>query len=537
MGAIFGPASRSTLTTGPRSDNSLRMNFFESLLLLLLGAVVLLQVARKLSLPYPSMLAMAGVIFALVPGAPHFSFDPHIALALFIAPALMDAAFDFPLGTARRFWLPLLVYAVGSVLVTAAAVAYVGWTFAGLPLAAAVVLGAIVAPPDAAAATATLSSMSIPRSTDTVLRGESLFNDATALLIFGAALAVQSAGKVDTGVALHLAAAVPGGILLGVAGALVMGRLNRYLADTLGGNLLQFVQTFLLWIIAERLGFSAVLAVVACAMTIAGGSVSTSARMRVQSYAVWTAVVFVLNVVAFLMMGMQARDIVRDMNGPHLEDALVFAGIVVVVVIVARFLVCVGYNRAYAYVARRRNRPEPATLKQAILTSWCGMRGLVTLATAFALPSNFPERDTVVLAAFAVVLATLVVQGLTLSWVIGWLGLDSREGGDRELAAVRGELAFAALSKLDGVEHVEAELLRATFRLEHDAIRDPAESAALEMYRKLALKAVAAQRMLLEELRVENRINIDEYNLLLEEIDWRELSILPVEARRIEETS
>jgi CPA1 family monovalent cation:H+ antiporter len=513
------------------------MNFFESLLFLLLSAVLLLQLARRLSLPYPSMLAMAGVGFALIPDAPHFSFDPHIALALFIAPALMDAAFDFPFGTARRLWLPLLVYAVGGVIVTAAAVAFAGWAVAGLPLAAAIVLGAIVAPPDAAAATAVLSTMAIPRATDTVLRGESLFNDATALLIFGAALAVQSAGGVDGNVALHLSAAVPGGILLGIAAALVMRLLNRYVADSLGGNLLQFVQTFLLWIIAERLGFSAVLAVVACAMTIASRGTPISARMRVQSYAVWTAVVFVLNVVAFLMMGMQGRDIVRGMSGAHLREAITFAAIVVMIVIVARFIVCIGYNRAHAYIAKRRGLPEPATMKQAVLASWCGMRGLVTLATAFALPGNFPQRDMVVLAAFAVVIATLVIQGLTLSPLISWLGLYSRDGASGELEALRGELASAALSKLDGVDLAEAELLRATFRLEHRAIRDPHESLPFEKYRKLALKAVAAQRALLEELRAENRVNIDEYNLLLEEIDWRELSVLPVEARRIEETS
>jgi CPA1 family monovalent cation:H+ antiporter len=272
-------------------------------------------------------------------------------------------------------------------------------------------------------------------------------------------------------------------------------------------------------------------------MTIARKGGMTSARMRVQSYAVWTAVVFVLNVVAFLMMGMQARDIVKDMSGAHLEEALVFAGLVVAVVIAARFIVCVGYNRAYAYLTRREDRPEPASLKQTILASWCGMRGLVTLATAFALPGNFPHRDMVVLAAFAVVIATLVIQGLTLSWLIRLLGLDSRDGGSRELAALRGELASAALSKLDGVDLAEAELLRATFQLEQKAIHDPDDSPPFEKYRKLALKAVAAQRALLEQLRAENRVNIDEYNLLLEEIDWRELTVLPVEARRIEETS
>src|SRR6187402_95678 len=153
-----------------------------------MAAVVLLQVARRLSLPYPSLLALAGVGVALLPGAPDFPIDPRTALPLFIAPALMDAAFDFPVTTARRFWIPLVIFALGGVLITALLVAWVGWAFAGLPIAAALVLGAIVAPPDAAAATAILSGMSIPRTTDAILRGESLFNDAAALLLFGVAL-------------------------------------------------------------------------------------------------------------------------------------------------------------------------------------------------------------------------------------------------------------------------------------------------------------------------------------------------------------
>ncbi|MFB9950452.1 cation:proton antiporter [Rhizobium puerariae] len=512
------------------------MSFFESLLVLLLVAVVLLQISRRLAVPYPSMLALAGAAVALVPGMPYISLEPQTALALFIAPALLDAAFDFPIGIARRFWLPLLVFAVGGVVVTAAAVAWAGWAIAGLPIAAALALGAIVAPPDAAAATAVLSSMAIPRSTDTVLRGESLFNDAAALLIFDAALAVQSAGHLDGPVALHLTLAVPGGILLGIVAAWLVRHLYRFVTGTLGGNLLQFVQTFLLWIAAARLGLSAVLAIVAFAMMLArndGGR--SSARMRVQSYAVWSAVVFVLNVMAFLLMGMQVRDIVGNMPADHLGEAIRFALLTVAIVIVTRFAVCVGFNRAHAWHARRKGRPEPATMTQALLAGWCGMRGLVTLATAFALPASFPERDTVVLTAFAVVLATLVVQGLTLTPIIRWLGLDRRTEGHGELAARRSEIARAGLAKLDGAQEEEAELLRAKFRLEQQAITDAAGIASLETYRRLALAAIAAQRDELDRLRAAHQVNVDEYNLLLEEIDWRELSVLPEDARRIEE--
>ncbi|MEB2846854.1 sodium:proton antiporter [Rhizobiales bacterium RZME27] len=512
------------------------MSFFESLLILLLVAVVLLQFSRRLGVPYPSMLAIAGAAVALVPGMPYIALDPHVALALFIAPALMDAAFDFPVGTAKRFWLPLLVFAIGGVIVTAACVAWIGWAFAGLPFAAALVLGAIVAPPDAAAATAVLSSMTIPRDTDTILRGESLFNDAAALLIFDAALAIQSAGGVDREVALHLGLAVPGGIALGLAAAWAAQRLRRFVAGTLGGIVLQFVQTFLLWIIAERLELSAVLAIVTFAMAMARSSPGrSSTRMRVQSYAVWTVVVFVLNVMAFLLMGMQVRDIVREMEAGHLGQAIGFALVVIAVVVVVRLVICFGFNRIHAWFVVRRGEPEPATVTQSLLAGWCGMRGLVTLATAFALPADFPQRDIVVLTAFAVVLATLVVQGLTLTPIIRWLNLDRREAGHGEMIHLRGKIAQAGLSRLKDITGPEAELLRSKFSIERTAVSDETAEQSLNAYRKLALKAIAAQREKLEYLRSKHLVNVEEYNFLLEEIDWRELSVLPADARRIEE--
>jgi CPA1 family monovalent cation:H+ antiporter len=511
------------------------MNFFESLLVLLLVAIGLLQLSRRLHVPYPSMLALAGVAAALVPGVPYIQLEPETALALFIAPALMDAAFDFPVNTARRYWAALMVFAVGGVIVTAVAVAAVGWFQIGLPVAAALVLGAIVAPPDAAAATAVLSGMSIPRSTDAVLRGESLFNDAAALLIFGAALSVETSGDIGPAEALHFALAAPGGLLFGIACGWASARLTAYVAGTLGGNLLQFVQTFLLWIVAEHLGLSAVLAIVAFAMTAAAGSSAPqSARMRVQSYAVWSAVVFVLNVMAFLLMGMQVRDIVGGMSAERLLHASGFIAAVVITVIVIRLVICIGFNRVRN--AMLNEDEEKTDMRQSVLAGWCGMRGLVTLATAFALPGDFPQRDLVLLAAFAVVLATLVLQGLTLAPVIRLLGLDQQEQGAQDMTAFRLEIASAGLARIEGRTGPEADLIRNKIDIERAALRDAGGVAALEAYRGLALEAIAAQRAQLEQLRTGNRLNVDEYNLLLEEIDWRELAVLPVDERRMEET-
>jgi len=513
------------------------VTFFESLLVLLLAAIFLLQVARRLSLPYPAMLAAAGVVVALIPGSPSIQFAPETALALFIAPALVDAAYDFPPGAARRFWGPLVALAIFAVLVTAAVVAWVGWTFIGLPIAAAIALGAIVAPPDAAAASAVLTAVSIPRKTEVVLKGESLFNDATALLLFSGAIAIQSNNSFSLATGLRLAMAIPGGLLFGVGCALVIRRVNRLVVGTLGGNLLQFVFSYLIWIGAEHLRLSAVLCVIAFAMTAARSSeLNSSARMRVHSYAVWSAVVFALNVFAFLLMGMQARSIIAHMAAPRLSEALAFAGLVVAAVVVTRLVLIIGFNRVTAWWNRRHGRPEPATLRQAFLVGWSGMRGFVTLATAFALPSSFPQRDLVVLTAFSVVLATLVVQGLTLAPLIRLLKLNSDDVLNQELIAGRARLAGAALAVLQRETGPEVENLRYGYLLERDATDNPSHCRSLERRRQNGLAAITAERAELERLRGDDRVGASTYLLLQEELDWSELTLLSDNERRIEES-
>lgn len=512
------------------------MTFFESLLVLLLAAIVLLQIARRLALPYPAMLALAGVLVAFIPGAPTIVIDPGTALALFIAPVLLDAAFDFPIGAAWRLWRPLVALAVVAVLVTTAAVAWIGWAFAGLPLAAAVVLGAIIAPPDAAAATAVLGAVSLPRRTVAVLKGESLFNDATALLLFGAALAIQANGGFDAGVGLRLTIAAPGGIVLGIAFAWLMKRVNRFVTGTLGGTIVQFLSAFLVWIVADHLHLSAVLAVVACAMTLARSpEVTRSARMRVHSYAVWATVVFLLNVLAFLLMGMQARTIFGRMASDRLHEALLLLGLVVAAITVARFVGVMGWNLlARHYHAIRGNLAKP-TLAQGVIVSWSGMRGLVSLATAFALPANFPQRDLVVLIAFGVVLVTLVVQGLTLTPLIRLLKLDRMEDPARERADARLALAATGLAALDGEAGPEADALRYSYRMEQ-AVQEDAGAAACARYRVLGLAAIGAERDKLERMRAGNDIGAETYETLQEELDWREIALLPDRERRIEES-
>ena len=511
------------------------MTFLESLLLLLAIALLLLQVSRRLAIPYPTMLAAAGLVLALVPGTPAIGLDPQLSLALFIAPALLDAAYDFPLSSARSLWRPLAALAIGAVLISAAAVAGLGVALAGLPLYAAIALGAIVSPPDAAAATAVLSSVRMPSRTVTVLRGESLLNDATALLLFTGALAFHESHAVDGALGVRLGLAAPGGILLGIACGRLFLWLRRYTNGTLGGNAAEFLMTFGMWIIAERLHLSAVLCLVALGMTIGhAGNLQTPPRMRIQSFATWDTMVFVLNVLAFLLMGLQARTIVGEMSAERLREAAWFAGAVVLCVIVVRMAWVLIYNRLAWYLHIVRGAGRAATFRQGVLVGWAGMRGLVTLAGAFALPASFPQRDLIVLAAFAVVLVTLVLQGLTLAPLVRLLGLDTGDGIDGELVEGRAELARHALGALDAEQGQMAEHWRLSFEVARIAAVHPFDRSLIDEKRRVGLAAIHRQRARLEELLHEEKVSADAFLILQEELDFAEVALISEAERHIE---
>ena len=322
------------------------MQLFEITLGLLTIAVVLLQLARRLDVPYPSMLALVGGCVAILPFAPHLGIQPQLALALFVAPAVLDSAFDMPPRELLRIWVPLVSLAVVLVLLTTAAVAWAGVALAGLPVAAAIALGAIVAPPDAAAASAVLREFNLPRRTVAVLQGESLMNDAVALLVFGLAVtAAVAPGSAWHSLVPRLLIAVPGGAVLGILAAQFGIHIFPKLAGTLTSIIVQFLITYGTWILAERLQLSPIMAEVALAGVIARYLPSrTSARDRVNTNAVWTTVVFVLNVLAFLLMGLQARTILNQLQSDALTHALSFAGIVLAVVIGVRFTYVMLYG-------------------------------------------------------------------------------------------------------------------------------------------------------------------------------------------------
>src|SRR5947207_1578906 len=325
------------------------MALFEWTLALLLGAVILTGLARRVGVPYPSLLAIAGAALAFAPAGPELEIEPDLALALFVAPALLDAAFDTSPRDLRRNVIPLASLVVVAVGLTTAAVAWVGWRLGGLPIAAAVALGAIVAPPDAAAAAAVFGRLRLPRRILHVLQGESLLNDATALLVYriavGAAVGTVTLGHTGPIVALMAVGSPLAGWLLARLYLLGTARVR----DAASFTVLTFVGTFGVWLLAARVGLSPIITMVTYGMALSReASRRATARNRISTYSVWETAVFVLNVLAFVIMGLQARPILNRLSGEHLSHALLVSGAVLATVIVVR----IAYVMTYSALAR-----------------------------------------------------------------------------------------------------------------------------------------------------------------------------------------
>ena len=515
------------------------MTGFESLLGVLLIAVLLAAVARRMGAPYPAVLALGGAVLAFVPGAPRFSIDPEVALALFVAPVLLDAAYDSSPRDLKDNWVAVGSLAIVSVALTTAAVAWVARALVpAMPWAAAVALGAIVSPPDAAAATAVLRQLRPPHRILMILEGESLLNDASALLIYRLAVGAVALHAFSVGsLAPTLGLVLVGSLLLGLALSRVMLWLTRAICDVPTAIIIQFVGTFGVWILADRLGFSAVLTMVTFAIAAARRApASTPARMRIPTYAVWESAVFVLNVLAFVFIGLQIRPIFENLDPDARARYILVAGAVLATVILVRIAWVMFHNSVARWRIRRVGfhppRPmSPPTVGSGLVISWSGMRGIVSLAAALALPAgsgpgSFPYRDLIVLTAFAVVLGTLVIQGLTLRPLIRALDLHDDDPVGREVAAARERALDAALAAFSGDASPAAEAVRLQIEVRRSRAAVPAVADTRDFaHGEIQRRALEAARHVLFEMRASGDIGDHAFHRLEEEFDWVEMGI------------
>jgi CPA1 family monovalent cation:H+ antiporter len=512
------------------------MIVFETILVMLVAAVLLLAVARRWRLPYPVLLALAGAAVALAPLNVSFHLHPELVLALFVAPVLLDAAYDTSLRDLKRHWVAVSSLALIAVGLTTLAVA---WVVHGLvptiPWAAAVTIGAIVAPPDAVAATTVLRDVRMPHRIAVILEGEALLNDASSLLIYRVAVAAILAGGSISAQAIApvFLLSLVGSIIIGPMLAWAVGWVTTRVDDAPSSIILQFVSTFGVWLIAEQVGLSPVLTMVTYAMTLARSRPAYwPARLRVPSYAVWDTAVLVLNVFAFLLIGLELGPVIATAQPGELGRWTRVGAAVLAAVVIVRLIWSVG-AAVWAQRWARRQRaaasghgPGP-NWQTGLIVGWAGTRGIMTVATALALPLDFPERGMLLFAAFTVTLGTLLIQGLTLRPLALALDLPTDATVDREVREARIATVAAALVALSKESGEGGDALRAELEAESRIVSgteiDQCRPASLD--RELRSKALAARRARLHEMRRRDEIGDEAFHRLEQELDIAELAL------------
>jgi Na+/H+ antiporter len=511
------------------------------LIFLLLCALALGWFSRRVAVPYPIVLVIGGGLLGFVPGLPQLEFDPQFVLVLILPPILYQAALLTSWRDFKANGRQIGLLAIGLVIVTTLVVgATLKFLIPDIPWAAAFAFGAIVSPPDAVAATAVLSRLHMPRRIVTVLEGESLVNDASGLVLYKFAVAAVIAGGfsvIEASGQFVLIAAL--GIAIGVVIAGVFIMIHRFIDDPFIEVLVSLSIPYLCYVGAESVHASGVLAVVAAGLVRGRYSPAiVSAQMRILARSVWNILVFMLNSLIFILIGLQVSGTLSRMKGISGWDLAAYSLAVSMVAIAVRFawVYVVEYVPAYALrlLGRESNPPLPG---EAFIISWCGMRGVVSLAAALALPVQiddgnfFPYRDLIIFMTFVVILVTLVVQGLTLAPIIRSVKLGSDHGARDEHDKARLAMCKAAIGVIDklqaeGADPALIERLRADVSermVAHSALTHHADNTGtFSVATNIRRAAVRAEREELIRIWRSGEISDEVLHHIEEELDYEE---------------
>ena len=502
--------------------------------------VALTALARRLPVPTPILQVIAGLVVGLVPGVHLPELEPDVVFVVFLPPILWSAAFFTPLREFKANIRTIGLLSVGLVLATAAAVAIAARALLpGMSWPVAVALGAIVSPPDAVAAAAIVSRLPVPRRVTVVLEGESLVNDASALVLYRTAVAAAVTGAFSWGesiVRFFIDAGV--GVLIGLLVGWLIIRATRWTKDALAETVLTIAGPYVSWVIAESLHVSAVLACVAGGLYL-GRHLSTSVApmSRILTRSVWDLVVFLVNAMIFVLLGEQFTEMLRATSGAALVE-VVRAGVAVAAVAVGVRLLWVPFWTLFARWRRRSPRrrreaaqPTATSWKPTFLISWTSMRGIVSLAAALALPLTladgrpFPFRAEIILITMCVILLTLVVQGLTLAPIIRAFRFApeqthrEEERIARREALRRGAEALEDLSREPWVDRRDVEWLRAELR-DRLRLEETQHDGGPSGRRRLRMGMIRAERRMLVRLRNEGAISDEVLRELEQELDF-----------------
>lgn len=520
-----------------------------SLLLLLVVALVG-AVAERVPLPLPILLILAGVGLSFVPALGELRLDPEIFFALFIPPLLFAEAWQFPKRELKRYRYSILLLALGLVAATTVVVGYVvHWMIPSIPLAAAFALGAVISPTDTVATAEITRKLKLPLRLTSILNGESLINDASGLVAFKIAVAAVAAGAFSLGdVALSFVWVAGGGVLLGLATAWLIQRARQKLVQSgMSATSIQIALSlltpFAAHLVAEHAGASAILAAVAAGLYAGIDDLRTlRLETRLNAWSVWEMLIWVLNGVVFLLLGLQLKGVIERIEGHSNAELMLYAAAVTAVVIVLR-LAWMYPGARVAWWLTRRHVPDlpPPPPRNVFIAGWAGVRGAVTLAAAFSLPltagtTPFPERDLLIFLAASVIVLTLLVNGLSLPVLIRRLRIEDDGVLEAEERAARAELARAAIAllraRLEGLDDAHHHQTALRLIREHEStLGADAENAddpgvrwrqRARVEDELRRHALAAQRRTLHALRDTERINELTLFRLERELDLRE---------------
>jgi monovalent cation/hydrogen antiporter len=508
------------------------------LLGLLVAGAALLAIAQVVRVPYPILLVLGGLALGFVPGMPTIELSPDLVLVAFLPPLLYGAAFFTPLRELRANAGSISTLAVGLVLATTVAVAVVAHAvIPELTWPTAFVLGAIVSPTDPTAATAIAQRLGLPRRLIAIIEGESLVNDGTALVVYRVAVVAVVTGSFSLASAsARFVLSVIGGIAVGLAAGIVIRQVRRRLNNPPVEITISILSGYFAYLPAHALDVSGVLAAVTVGVYMGWYTPElTTSQTRLQGQAVWEIVFLGLNAVLFALVGLQLPAILDELSAARSTGELVgYAALVTAVVVLVRF----AWVVVAAYMPRMMRADGSPPWKGAVVLSWSGMRGAVSLAAALALPlttdadAAFPNRDLIVFLTFGVILGTLVIQGLTLPGLIRWLDLEDDGLAEKEEAKARIRAAEAALARLDELVDEDwvnpdtAERMRGLYGFRRDRFQsrfDPESDGAIEgqslSYQRLRRELLEAERQELRRLRLEGRIDDDVVRRVQRDLD------------------
>ncbi|KGO87945.1 sodium:hydrogen antiporter [Flavobacterium rivuli WB 3.3-2 = DSM 21788] len=523
------------------------------ILALLFVVMMLVLLAQRLKIAYPIFLVVAGLGISFIPGIPHIGLNPEIIFLIFLPPLLYEAAWY---TSWKDFWhwkRPIALYAFGLVFATSIIVAYASVALIpGFTLALGFLLGGIVSPPDAVAASTVLKGVKVPRRVIAILEGESLVNDASSLIVFRFALAAVITGAFSLQVAVgnfFLAAGM--GLVTGVAIGHVMYVVHRFLPTTAAmDTALTLMAPYIIYLTAEHFDFSGVIAVVSGGLFISYRSheIFTTGETRLNMMSVWRTLVFIMNAIVFILIGLELPTIINGLGEHSINEALGYGLIISAVTIAVRF----AWVFASTHLARlnkkiRINEPNPGW-KFPLVVGWAGMRGVVSLATALSVPvlmvnnEHFPFRSLIIFITFVVIFITLVIQGLTLPLLIKLIDIKDIDGElppEQQQASLKLELDDVALKILDekyssetqsnellGIfkDHLLNDVNATQQRLECLEFGDT-KKHEIDLYNKVLNEIYTQQRKELSKLRRNKSYSDEEIRRMDMQIDLEELKI------------